>query len=296
MAQIKRLAEVLAFIHQHLEEPLSLEMIAQKSCWSRWQLQRVFSEYTKVSVAQYIRELKLSRAAELLVSTQMKSLDIAIMLGFNSEISFSRAFKQFFGQSPRAYRKQGILTGIRKPFSILSVDKALNHSQESFKQIRIETKPAFSLIGCHDEIQGVLSQEPNFAAQVPLIWQKFYDKFQPLNDAPRIGVIDTRQAESLTYWAGIRLTKDIQFSTQDLKPFDVSQCDLPKQTYAVFTHVGNIEALAQNVIWLLTVWLPESGYEAIDGFELEIYPADYQYQGEASRQMEYWLPIQAVKL
>ncbi|MDE1093283.1 helix-turn-helix transcriptional regulator, partial [Klebsiella pneumoniae] len=70
---------------------------------------------TGLSVAHYVREIKLSAAAESLLAGSERVIDIAIGLGFNSEMSFSRAFKQHFGVSPRSYRKQGKRYGLRKP-------------------------------------------------------------------------------------------------------------------------------------------------------------------------------------
>ena len=55
-----RIERVLDYIHAHLDQPLSLEQLAEQSCWSRWQLQRVFLHETGQTVAHYVRELKLS--------------------------------------------------------------------------------------------------------------------------------------------------------------------------------------------------------------------------------------------
>ena len=93
----ERISRVLAYIHANLSSTLSLEDIAKQSCWSRWQLQRVFQAETGLTVANYVRELKLSQAAEELLDSKERVIDIALGLGFNSEISFSRSFKQMFG-------------------------------------------------------------------------------------------------------------------------------------------------------------------------------------------------------
>ncbi|WP_339388875.1 AraC family transcriptional regulator, partial [Vibrio caribbeanicus] len=89
-----RISKVLAFIHNNLDSSLSLNDIAKQSCWSRWQLQRVFQSQTGMSVANYTRELKLSVGAVWLLDTNKRVFDIAIEFGFSSEISFSRAFIQ----------------------------------------------------------------------------------------------------------------------------------------------------------------------------------------------------------
>ena len=67
-------------------------------------------------MAHYVRELKLSQAAEALLSGRQRVLDLALCYGFGSEVSFSRAFKQQFGCSPLAYRKRGLRLGLRTPW------------------------------------------------------------------------------------------------------------------------------------------------------------------------------------
>ncbi|OEF24255.1 AraC family transcriptional regulator [Vibrio rumoiensis] len=295
-AHFTRIEKVLEFIHEHLFLTLSLDDLAQKSCWSRWQLQRVFTAETGVNVAQYIREIKLSRAAEqLLDNSSERVLDVALSFGFNSEVSFSRAFKQFFGCSPRDYRKRGIRTGLRQP-----ITSASNHDQERtdlqsiphFTHIRIEHKDAFALAGHHGEISGLFSDQPDFQQSVPRIWREFEllkTSSHPVDEPPlrpiRYGVIDTLTigADHLTYWAAEAVSEQTYGSLPSIV--------IPKQEYAVLPHRGPIEGLKPKLEWFFTCWLPQSGYSGVDGFELEIYSENYQLDSEDAY-MEYWLPIE----
>jgi AraC-like DNA-binding protein len=92
--RFNRIERVLAYIHANLDQPLNVADLAALSCWSRWQLQRVFSEQTGLNVAHYVRELKLGQAAQQLVMGQSRVIDIALMYGFGSEASFSRALPE----------------------------------------------------------------------------------------------------------------------------------------------------------------------------------------------------------
>lgn len=301
-AHFTRIEKVLEYIHQHLFLALSLDDIAQKSCWSRWQLQRVFVTETGVSVAQYIREIKLSRAAEVLLDAHSERvLDIALSLGFNSEISFSRSFKQFFGCSPRDYRKRGIRTGLRQPITSSLNDKLgakLLANTPHFTQIRIEHKNAFSLLGHRGEISGLFSSQPDFQKSVPQIWREFERLRSSLpgrehrrNPPLRYGVIDTLtvHVDRLTYWAAEEVS-----STLDNNHVGnmLSFISIPTQEYAVLPHRGPIEGLQPKLEWFFTCWLPQSGYSGVDGFELEIYSENYQASSQEAY-MEYWLPIES---
>ncbi len=111
-SQTQRIASVLQYIDWNLQKSLDVNSLSKISGWSRWQLQRVFSAHTGLNVAQYVRQLRLAIAAWRLLNSNDRQLDIALFCGFDSEVSFSRSFKQHFGCPPREYRQLGQLTGI----------------------------------------------------------------------------------------------------------------------------------------------------------------------------------------
>ncbi|MDN2483488.1 AraC family transcriptional regulator [Vibrio agarivorans] len=288
----ERIERVLSYIHNNISESISLEDIAKYSCWSRWQLQRVFQNQTGISVATYVRELKLSAAAERMLDTSDKLIDIAFDLGFNSEISFSRAFKQMFNLSPRAYRKAGVRTGLRKPLQYHSVKFKYGQQGSALADVRIETSNGFTVVGIQQQVNGLFSQQPDFNQRVPETWQRLAEKID-LSQHEHIGVFDLSCADDLqttfTYWAAI----PYQDYTKVDCPDGMEVLAIPAQTYVVVNHKGSIETLSSSLEWVLIHWLPNSGYRAIDGFELEHYPADYQVEEpESTSTMEYWIPIE----
>ncbi|MEI8634510.1 hypothetical protein P4S72_25730 [Vibrio sp. PP-XX7] len=52
---LNRIEKLLVYIHRNLDLPLSLADLSKQSCWSRWQLQRVFYAKTGLNVAQYVQ-------------------------------------------------------------------------------------------------------------------------------------------------------------------------------------------------------------------------------------------------
>ncbi|NLQ17115.1 AraC family transcriptional regulator [Marinomonas sp. M1K-6] len=292
-SRLTRIERVLEYIHQHLDEPIHVANLAEKSCWSRWQFQRVFGEATGLTVAQYIRELRLSKAAELLLSSKNKHLDIAISCGFDSEISFCRAFKHMFNCTPRDYRQRGKRYGLRTPLRYRSPQYASNEAPTVFTQIRIESVDAFQIQGKHDWIYGPFSSSPNFLQRVPQIWadliqtKRTQTKKTHASDAQAIGVIDTRdhpeQPDAICYWAG--------YQDQNHAPEHAETIHVPRQEYAVIPVHGKVHAIELAVRWFLHQWLPDSNYNGVSGFELEKYAADYDPNSPLSY-MEYWLPIE----
>lgn len=289
-----RISKVLSYIHSNLHQTLHLDELAEQSCWSRWQLQRVFQAETGLSVAMYVRELKLSQAAEQLINSPARVIDIALALGFNSEMSFSRSFKQMFGISPRAYRKLGVRTGLRKPIEPLSLSDSSLPS--TFAEVRVESKGEFFLKGVHGEIHGLFSVAPNFQEKVPELWRTLEGSLiiegQPKPDV--MGVIDVTQSffdgSNIHYWAGIELD-DSPLLFPSLRSRELETLLVPAQTYAIIKHRGPVSLLPKTLEWFLLHWLPNSGYSGVDGFELECYPATYDPMATGAL-MEYWVPIQ----
>ncbi|WP_413693256.1 helix-turn-helix domain-containing protein [Psychromonas sp. KJ10-2] len=240
---LNRIESVLDYIENSLHLPLSLEDLASKSCWSRWQLQRIFQEYTQQNVANYVRQQKLSKAAELVLANGNRMIDIAYMLGFGSEISFSRAFKSYFNMSPKQYQKRGLRMGIKKPL----IKSPFTESQLNslFVQIRIEHLPKMTIYGVENKIKGIASAAPDYMNTVPDTWKKFetFSKAQHIVTDQYFGVIsadDGEQEGQLTYLAGTAIPLQ-----------EAAHIDLTDQDYAVLSFEGPTEMFAKIVEWFV---------------------------------------------
>lgn len=98
--------DLMEWLENNLDKSLSLDHVAAKSGYSKWHLQRMFRNVTGDALGTYIRTRRLSRAASELCLRDHSILDIALQSGFDSQQSFSRAFKRQFSQTPGAYRSQ----------------------------------------------------------------------------------------------------------------------------------------------------------------------------------------------
>ena len=92
-------------IDRHLMEPISLYMLAQAAGYSPWHSARIFKEMTGKTPFDYIRALRLSRAAIRLRVGDVRVTDVAFDFVFESHEGFTRAFSRQFGISPYAYSR-----------------------------------------------------------------------------------------------------------------------------------------------------------------------------------------------
>jgi AraC family transcriptional regulator, glycine betaine-responsive activator len=103
----KSLFEVIALMENNIEEPLSREELARLANMSQRQLQRLFREHLGMTPTHYYLTLRLRRARELLLQTDMSIMHITMACGFQSACHFSKSYRDAFGTAPtRERRKQ----------------------------------------------------------------------------------------------------------------------------------------------------------------------------------------------
>lgn len=100
-----RMQKMLQFIAQHYGEDLSLDALASSANVSKSECLRCFKWSLQTTPYQYLMEYRLSKAAELLRSTDESIGTIADRVGFHQISHFGKCFREKTGCSPREYRK-----------------------------------------------------------------------------------------------------------------------------------------------------------------------------------------------
>ncbi|MBS0028317.1 response regulator transcription factor [Chitinophaga sp. 22321] len=101
VADTSFIRELIQVIGEKMQDPdFSVEMLAAEMKLSKSQLYRRFSEGTKLSVGEFIRGLRLQKAAVLLLYSGKNVSEVAYEVGFRERKHFSREFKRLFGKSP----------------------------------------------------------------------------------------------------------------------------------------------------------------------------------------------------
>lgn len=100
------LQKIRVFIEQELSNPqLSIDHICRAAGMGRSNLQQKFSALAGIPLMQYVRELRLKKAKELLAAGQMNVSEVAYEVGFDDPKYFSRLFAETFGMPPSQWRK-----------------------------------------------------------------------------------------------------------------------------------------------------------------------------------------------
>ncbi|WP_216909501.1 AraC family transcriptional regulator [Nocardia noduli] len=276
----------------HIEAELDFELspaeVARAAGVSRWHFQRIFSAVTGETLKSYIRSRRLARSLERLACTDTRIIDIAIMAGFESQETFTRAFRKAFDMTPYQFRKLGRRNlFLRK--ARFDADY-LHHitTNLTMEPEIIEQKP-MTLVGMRTHFFSVDSEKNNIADQLPPLWAAFLarlDEVEHRSGPEAYGVVRSENPDSdrLVYDAAVEVSRIVTL------PEHMLRFDVPAATYARFTHRGPATDLNLTVNYVYSTWLTSSDHHHTYGPDLEIYGAGYQPDSPDSV-MGYAIPI-----
>jgi len=103
---IKRINTILLFIDENLDSELSLETVANLGFYSPFHFHRIFKAITNETLNSYITRKRIEKTASILLHQKNVSItELSLQYGFNSNSSYTRTFKKFYGISPSEFRK-----------------------------------------------------------------------------------------------------------------------------------------------------------------------------------------------
>jgi len=100
-----KLVNIIQTMEQNTEEPISPSELARGVNMSTRQLERLFRRYLNRSPKRYYMELRLEKARNLLLQTDMSVINVALACGFTSPSHFSKCYRNHFQRTP--YRERG---------------------------------------------------------------------------------------------------------------------------------------------------------------------------------------------
>lgn len=283
MDWIKGIQSAIDYTESHLTEAIDYDAVAKEACSSVFHFQRVFSIMCGFTLGDYIRMRRLSLAADELIHSEEKVIEIALKYGYETPESFSRAFSRFHGITPTEARNGGTV----KSFSRLSVKLILTGGNEM--DYRIE-KPGAVKVICQRETV----HKPETGAGTPDItgfWAKcgqdgtIQKICSYIPERPRLagllGICFSLETDGDMFPYGI----GAEYNGAPLED-GLEVIELPEYTYAVFPFKGKMpDAFIETYRKIVSEFFPGSSrYEYAGGVEIEVYPSDKtddpDYSGE----------------
>lgn len=278
MEWIQRFNDALDYIEANLDQEIRPEDLAVISGCSAYHFQRIFTYLAGMSLSEYLRRRRMSRAAADLQQGQ-RVLDVSLKYGYQSPTAFNRAFQAVHGAAPSALKQPGVSLRFLPPLRFQLVVKGVEPME-----YRIEIKDSFFVTGISCPMSHNL--EENFSV-IPKLWQTAATQ----GLLPQlIELMDTSFKGILGVAACGDLQKDWRYyiavaSTQH--PEHLERFQVPKNTWAVFPGAGGPQDIQQLEQRIVTEWLPTSGYEYAQGPDLEVYHS----AGSEAMTFEVWIPV-----
>jgi AraC family transcriptional regulator len=240
-----RMQRVIAHVHDHLDEALDLNTLAELACLSPHHWHRIYHAMYGETLAATVKRLRLHRAAGQLACSGMPVAAVAVAAGYPSVPSFTRTFKAVYGLPPARFRAAG------------------QHREFEWRPAQAHT-PAFEVSVVHTEA-------------VPLLAVEHRGSYMAIGRA--FDLLFTRLAAAGLARPGMRMLA-LYFDDPELAPesalrahaavagFADTGADggllrttLPAATFATLTHTGPYSSMKAAYRWLFGEWLVHSGFE-----------------------------------
>ncbi|MDF2512629.1 MAG: transcriptional regulator, AraC family, partial [Herbinix sp.] len=118
-AETKKTIQILQeYMESKMNQSITLRELADVAGYSPWHMARMFKEATGKTPFDYLRGLRLTKAALQLRDNEVKVIDVALDFVFDSQEGFTRAFTKEFGVSPYKYSKSTPPIQLFLPFKV----------------------------------------------------------------------------------------------------------------------------------------------------------------------------------
>lgn len=274
MNWISGIQRAVDYVEQHITEDIDYGMAAKEACSSEFHFQRVFGVLCGFTLGDYVRMRRLSLAAEELIHTNQKVIDIALKYGYETPESFTRAFVRFHGITPTEARHGKNI----KSFFRLSVKLILTGG--STMDYRIEKMDAFQVICKRKTVEKAASGEAT--ADISAFWAECQasgttgDIIRYFPAEPKLkgllGICFSGDVDNDHFPYGI----GVEYDGRTIRHENLEIVEIPAYTYAVFTCKGRMpDAFVETYRKIVTEFFPQNArYEYGQGIELEVYPSE----------------------
>ena len=132
---------VIDYIESHLDGKLELEIVAEAVHYSKYHLHRLFAETVGMTIHDYVQRRQLTEAAKLLVFSDQPIIEIALICGYESQQSFSLAFKAMYKSPPAEYREKRWFYPLQLRFTLHRSMSAVEFTMQDIRLARREDIP-----------------------------------------------------------------------------------------------------------------------------------------------------------
>lgn len=282
-----RINRVMDHINANLDQELTLSALSAAACFSPFHFHRVFAAMVGETLGDYIRRLRLERAAGCLAGNRATSItEIALNCGFASPAAFARAFRERFAMSASDWRQGGHRTW-RNPgkaqgkigkteskegkanafFSGYNgtVNKTATQKRRNAMAVQIKQLPGYHV--------AYMRHIGPYGPGVSQHWEKFrkWAKARDLAGKGTAALGISHDDPSITPPDKCRYDSCVRVPPDFREEPGVNLADIPGGKYAVLAFKGTDRDIGKAWNGIYAQWLPDSGYQPDDRPCFELY-------------------------
>lgn len=290
---IQVIQQAICYMEEHLGENISFAEVAKNVHMSSYNFHRTFSFITGMTANEYIRNRRLTLAAQELQTTDISVIDAALKYGYESPESFSKAFSRFHGATPRQAKRKGTKLRLFNPLVIKIILEG-----GSVMDYRIEHQESRRFLAL---VRPFLNESGNDGngRSIPDFWEECSEKglIEPMKLLCAEGKRDlyglcspVRDSEThFDYGIGVIVDEDTDAAKlEQLVGSGYAVWETEPADYAVFKCFGPDSGCLEDT-WskFFKEFVPQTGYTQTDDTDYEI----YFEKGESGLFCELWVPV-----
>jgi AraC family transcriptional regulator len=308
---IARINSVINYIQNHMDEDLSLKTLSSVAAFSPFHFHRIFKAIVGENLNEFVKRIRVEKSADFLINRDDLTItEIALICGFSSSSTFSRAFSGYFGVNARIFRKNKPNSKDCKIYRKNEQESWFPENYSNYRAVshqvplgginfavKIERLPELHVAFVRNMFgysKGIYSKDIVAAFIKTEMWLR-KNNLDP-KESLELGITydnpDITASRKCRYDAAYTLPRSFIQGEGEVGIQDVSG-----GLYAVssiqLTDVKNAEEaireLGQAVDQLYGQWLPDSGFKLANRPCLEVYHT--KLQGPLVR-IDYFLPIE----
>lgn len=252
------LNNMINYIEENLDDKIDFNELSKITNTNIFILERIFMFFTNMTIVEYIKKRRLSKAFEDIRNTNLKIIDIAFKYQYNSASAFNRAFKSLFNITPTECRK-GVGSYQIIPMMYFETDSKNYEFDYEIKEIN-----TISLYCYHVTAKNY----SDLLYKIRKLYSKIINNgyYKEFNEIGMYGIFFENE-DSYNYYLG---------STKYFS--DLEKYELNKNKYAIF----KLKSRKQNDIInfekrLSRQWMPATNYDIDDNIKIELYLYDNCY-------------------
>ena len=276
MEWVRSLNLAINYIEEHLNDNIDCDDIAQHTFYSSFHFQRTFSLLTGMTVSEYVRNRRLSLAAQDLLNNNIKVIEVALMYGYDTPESFTKAFQRFHGVLPSQAKRHGAEL---KSFNRLTLKIVLEGG--SIMDYKIVPKDSFKVV---TKTRKFTTE--NSGNEIPAFWSDYFSSGLHQQVCGMMGICLPVESGYKDFEYGIGCEEKYVNKI----PEGFKTVEIPSYTWAIFKCVGAMPDAIQKM-WkrIYSEWLPQSIYELVPGYDIEFYTEGDN--GSKDYISEIWIPV-----